>query len=192
LLNVTNQASKKHSIHGQGKSDQPRLEEVIEEMLNLHETDPNQQSRPNAWLSSDINIPDDFETGQAQSDITTNPMPMNEDDVEQPCIGSGLTLINVNVADSMLKDSKVGNVAFVDENHQADTANDKSTNLSTKDHMNVDPGINSFINAKFLQHDDPCYNCRQKVLNAHFRNCLIHTFATNLHVDSHHSFFRDT
>ncbi len=43
--------------------------------------------------------------------------------------------------------------------------------------MNVDPGINSFINAEFLQHDDPHYNCQQKVLNAHFGNCLIHTFA---------------
>ena len=86
----------------------------------------------------------------------------------------------------------VGSAAFADENHQADTANDRSTNLSTKDCMNVDPGIDSFINAEFLQDDDPRYNCRQKVLNAHFGNCLIRTFATTSHVDSHHSFFRDT
>ena len=53
----------------------------------------------------------------------------------------------------------MGSATFADENHQADTANDRSTNLSTKDRMNVDPGINSFINAEFLQHDDPHYNC---------------------------------
>ncbi len=114
LLDVTNQTSKKCSIHGQGKSDQPQLEEVIEEMLNLHKPNLNQQSRPNAWLSSDIDIPDDFETSQAQSDIrhngpAPNLMPMNKDDVEWPCVGSGLMLIDVNVADSTLKDSKDGN-----------------------------------------------------------------------------------
>ena len=114
LLNVTNQTSKKRSIRGQGESDQPHLEEVIEEMLNLHKPDPNQQSRPDAWPSSDIDIPDDFETGQAQSDIrhndpAPNPMPMNKDDVEQPCVGSGLTLIDVNMADGTLEDSEDGN-----------------------------------------------------------------------------------
>src|SRR5260370_32497514 len=77
LLDVTN-----HNLcmwHGP-KKHQSQLEDVIEEMLHLHETDPNQQPRPDVWPSSDFDIPDDVET---------------EVEVEHVDVDLNLTLVDV-------------------------------------------------------------------------------------------------
>ena len=68
LLNVTNYGLRESSRGFPNSINQSWLEDVIKGMLNLHQAEPNHQPRPDAWPSSNLNIPKDLESGQGQSE----------------------------------------------------------------------------------------------------------------------------